>query len=45
MRKLKDMPMTTLIVDSNFGEAGIQTRIESFIDILEAKRMEVAHAL
>ena len=38
MRKLKDVPMTNLIIDSNFGEAGLQTRIESFIDILEAKK-------
>jgi predicted nucleotide-binding protein (sugar kinase/HSP70/actin superfamily) len=45
MRKLKEIPMTTLIVDSNFGEAGIQTRIESFIDIIEAKKKEAAHAV
>ncbi|MCL2575607.1 MAG: acyl-CoA dehydratase activase-related protein [Defluviitaleaceae bacterium] len=38
VRKIKDIPRTTLIADSNFGEAGIQTRIESFIDILEAKK-------
>jgi len=38
MRKIKDVPMTNLIIDSNFGEAGLNTRIESFIDILEAKR-------
>jgi predicted nucleotide-binding protein (sugar kinase/HSP70/actin superfamily) len=37
MRKIKDVPMTNLIIDSNFGEAGLHTRIESFIDILEAK--------
>ncbi|MCL2350052.1 MAG: acyl-CoA dehydratase activase-related protein, partial [Defluviitaleaceae bacterium] len=37
MRRIKDIPMTTLIVDSNFGEAGLQTRIESFIDIIEAR--------
>jgi predicted nucleotide-binding protein (sugar kinase/HSP70/actin superfamily) len=37
MRKIKDIPMTNLIIDSNFGEAGLQTRIESFIDILESK--------
>ena len=40
-RRLKDMPLTTLIADSNFGEAGIQTRIESFIDILEARKKAV----
>lgn len=36
-RKIKDIPMTNLVIDSNFGEAGLNTRIESFIDILEAK--------
>jgi predicted nucleotide-binding protein (sugar kinase/HSP70/actin superfamily) len=34
MRKIKNIPMTNLIIDSNFGEAGLHTRIESFIDIL-----------
>lgn len=43
-RRLKDIPMTTLIADSNFGEAGIQTRIESFIDILEARKKAVQNA-
>ena len=38
MRKVKDTPITTLIVDNNFGEAGLQTRLESFVDILEARR-------
>ncbi|MCL2224389.1 MAG: acyl-CoA dehydratase activase-related protein [Defluviitaleaceae bacterium] len=37
-RKVKDIPMTNLVIDSNFGEAGLHTRIESFIDILEAKK-------
>ncbi|MCL2049284.1 MAG: acyl-CoA dehydratase activase-related protein [Defluviitaleaceae bacterium] len=37
VRKVKDMPMLNLIIDSNFGEAGLQTRIESFVDILSAK--------
>jgi predicted nucleotide-binding protein (sugar kinase/HSP70/actin superfamily) len=38
MRKIKNIPMTNLIIDSNFGEAGMQTRIESFIDILQARQ-------
>jgi predicted nucleotide-binding protein (sugar kinase/HSP70/actin superfamily) len=38
-RKIKNVPMTNLVIDSNFGEAGLQTRIESFIDILEARKM------
>jgi len=38
IRKLSDIPMTTLVADSNFGEAGLQTRVESFIDIIEARK-------
>ena len=38
VRKLGEIPMTTLVADSNFGEAGLQTRVESFIDIIEARR-------
>ena len=38
VRKLGDIPMTTLVADSNFGEAGLQTRVESFIDIIEARK-------
>ena len=37
MRKLKGVPMTNLISDVNSGEAGLQTRIESFIDIIGAR--------
>ena len=37
-RRVKDVPMTNLVIDTNFGEAGLHTRIESFIDILEARR-------
>jgi predicted nucleotide-binding protein (sugar kinase/HSP70/actin superfamily) len=45
MRKVKGIPMTSLIVDANFGEAGLQTRIESFIDIIQAKNTEASHAV
>jgi len=38
VRKLGEIPMTTLVADSNFGEAGLQTRVESFIDIIEARK-------
>ena len=38
MRKLKGIPMTNLVADANFGEAGLQTRIESFIDILSERK-------
>jgi len=37
-RKVKDIPMTNLVIDNNFGEAGMQTRLESFMDILEARK-------
>jgi len=43
MRKLKGIPMTNLISDTNSGEAGLQTRIESFIDIIEARKREAIH--
>ncbi|MCL1877368.1 MAG: acyl-CoA dehydratase activase-related protein [Defluviitaleaceae bacterium] len=42
MRKIKDIPMTNLIIDSNFGEAGLHTRIESFMDILQARQARQA---
>jgi predicted nucleotide-binding protein (sugar kinase/HSP70/actin superfamily) len=38
MRKLKGIPMTNLVADANFGEAGLHTRIESFIDIVGERR-------
>lgn len=37
-RRVKDIPMTNLVIDNNFGEAGMQTRLESFMDILEARK-------
>ena len=40
MRKLKGIPMTNLVADANFGEAGLQTRIESFIDIIEERKRQ-----
>lgn len=45
MRKIKGIPMANLVVDSSFGEAGLQTRIESFIDILEARKRSLADAI
>lgn len=39
LRKIKGVPMANLIVDELQGEAGLQTRIESFVDIiLERKK-------
>lgn len=37
MRKIKGIPMTHIVADGNSGEAGLQTRIESFIDIISAR--------
>ena len=45
IRKIKDIPITNLVVDVNFGEAGLQTRIESFIDIIEARKRGMADAV
>lgn len=38
IRKL-NIPLTNIIIDELTSEAGIQTRIESFIDIIEAKKV------
>lgn len=38
LRKIKGIPMTNIILDELQGEAGLQTRIESFIDIIREKK-------
>ena len=38
IRKQKKVPMISLCIDELQGQAGIETRIESFIDILTARR-------
>lgn len=38
IRKYKDKPMITLTVDAQFGTAGMETRLESFVDIIELKK-------
>ncbi len=35
-----DMPVLSLVVDEHTGEAGFQTRVEAFVDLLERKRNE-----
>lgn len=35
MRRIKDVPILNLMIDSQSGDAGVQTRIESFVDILQ----------
>lgn len=38
LRKIKDIPMLNIVIDEHQGEAGLQTRIESFIDVIKAKK-------
>lgn len=40
MRRLKNIPMLNLMIDAQNGSAGVQTRVESFIDILRFKQEE-----
>ncbi len=36
MRRLKDVPAITIVLDELQGEAGLKTRLESFVDLLKA---------
>lgn len=38
MRRVKDIPMLTLLLDNQEGTAGIETRLESFIDIIRFRQ-------
>lgn len=38
IRKVKDIPIIQILLDELQGESGLQTRIESFIDILSERR-------
>lgn len=38
VRRYKDKPVVTLTVDAQDGTAGMETRLESFVDILQLKR-------
>ncbi|MCL2526467.1 MAG: acyl-CoA dehydratase activase-related protein [Coriobacteriia bacterium] len=38
IRLVKDVPVLSLVIDEHDATAGIQTRLESFIDIIEAKK-------
>ncbi len=38
IRKVKDVPVCNIVVDELQGETGIQTRIESFLDIIIQKK-------
>ncbi|KPU43578.1 hypothetical protein OXPF_30190 [Oxobacter pfennigii] len=39
-RKIKDIPFITIVMDELQGEAGLRTRLESFIDIISMKKQE-----
>lgn len=43
VRKVKDKPILTLTMDTQDGSAGLETRLESFVDILQFKK-ERPHA-
>ncbi len=38
IRKIKDLPILNIVLDELQSEVGLQTRIESFIDIINAKK-------
>ncbi|NMA69282.1 MAG: hypothetical protein GX958_07680 [Desulfitobacterium sp.] len=38
LRKIKGIPMANIVVDELQGEAGLQTRIESFVDIIRERK-------
>ncbi len=40
LRRLKSLPVINIIVDELQGEAGLQTRIESFIDIIQERNVQ-----
>lgn len=37
VRRIRDVPLIHLLLDEQQGEAGLQTRIESFVDMLRAR--------
>ena len=38
LRKVRDLPVSQIVLDEQQGEAGLQTRIECFMDILHERR-------
>ena len=41
IRRIKDRPVLTLMLDTQSGMAGIETRLESFLDIIRFRRGEM----
>ena len=40
LRKIKDVPMSNIVLDELQGEAGLHTRIESFVDIIRERKKQ-----
>ena len=38
IRKLKDVPVINIIIDDSTATSGLMTRLESFVDIIKARR-------
>ena len=38
LRKIDDIPMTNILIDELTASAGLETRLESFVDIIEERR-------
>ena len=38
LRLVKDVPILTIILDNQSGSAGLETRLESFVDILNFRK-------
>ena len=38
LRKITDVPMTNILIDELTADAGLETRLESFVDIIKERR-------
>jgi predicted nucleotide-binding protein (sugar kinase/HSP70/actin superfamily) len=38
LRKIENIPMTNILIDEQTSDTGLDTRIESFIDIINERR-------
>ena len=41
IRKFRDLPIQTIVLDTQEGMAGLETRLESFTDVLKLQRGEL----
>jgi predicted nucleotide-binding protein (sugar kinase/HSP70/actin superfamily) len=41
-RRIEGIPIVTLVIDELDAESGLRTRLESFVDIIDAKRRAAA---